>query len=297
MKLIISGAAGFIGKHLVKRLLKENHSVCAVVRSSTNLDYFKKEKIKFYIFDGDIKKLIFFMQKENFNGTIHLASLFLTQHQPEDIRGLIDSNVFFATILLEASIQSQIPWFINTGTFWQHYHNKRYSPVNLYAATKQAFEDIAKYYIESSPINFVTLKLSDTFGPVDTRPKIFNLWFKISQTKEKLDMSPGEQIIDISYVDNVIDGYVRLIKLLSRDKAQELKGKSFAIKSNKRVTLKKLANIFEKVTKTKLNINWGERKYWSREVMIPWNKGRTIPGWKSKISIQEGIKKTFNYKR
>ena len=159
--------------------------------------------------------LIFFMQHEKFDGIIHLASLFLAGHKPEDIKGLVESNVLFGTQLLEASVKSEVPWFINTGTFWQHYKNKKYSPVNLYAATKQAFEDIAEYYIETSPINFVTIKLSDTFGPDDTRSKVFNLWSKISRTNETLDMSPGGQIIEINYVENIVDGYMKMTELLS----------------------------------------------------------------------------------
>lgn len=292
MKLLISGATGFIGKYLTKRLTEEGHTLFSIVRPLSKIETI--EKITPYVFDGNIDNLISFLQKNNLNGVIHLASLFLAQHKPEDVKELINSNVLLASSLLEASAKSNIPWFINTGTFWQHYQNKKYSPVNLYAATKQAFEDIAEYYIETSTINFVTIKLSDTFGPSDTRPKIFNLWSKISQTKEELDMSPGKQIIDISYIDNVVDGYMRMINLLSQDNNKKLNGQSFAIKSNERMSLKKLANLFEKAYQTKLNIRWGKKGYRPREVMIPWKNGKTIPGWRPIISITEGIKKTFN---
>jgi len=293
MKILISGATGFIGKHLVKRLKKEHHIVCAIVRPSTDLDWLKKTGIKFYVFNDNIDNLISFMQKEKFDGIIHLASLFLAQHESKSIKALIDSDILFGTALLEASVRSGVSWFINTGTFWQHYKNKEYSPVNLYAATKQAFEDIARYYMEVFPINFVTVKLNDTFGPDDTRAKVFNLWMKISKSGEALDMSAGKQIIDISYIDNVIDGYARMTTLLSQDKNKKLKGQSFTTSSGRRMTLKKLAKIFGKVTGTKLNINWGRKEYRLREVMIPWTKGKNIPGWKPKISIEEGIKKTF----
>jgi nucleoside-diphosphate-sugar epimerase len=54
--------------------------------------------------------------------------------------------------------------------------------------------------------------------------------------------------------------------------------------------------MFENISKTKLNINWGTKPYGKREVMVPWNKGKKIPGWKPRISLQEGIKKTLNQK-
>ncbi len=294
MKLLVSGATGFIGRHLIERLIKERHHVVAIVRPTTNADWLKSVKIKINIFDGNMDNLITFMSKEKFDGVIHLASLFLAKHKSSDVIELINSNVGFSATLLEASVSSQTAWFINTGTFWQHYQNKQYSPVNLYSATKQAFESIAQYYIETANINFVTIKLCDTFGPGDTRPKVMNLWSKISSTGEALDMSPGEQIIDISFVDNVVDGYDRMIEILSRDKKKSLNGHSFAISSPERMTLKQLSAVFERVTKKKLNLNWGKMAYRPREVMTPWERGQTIPGWKSKISIAEGIKRTFN---
>lgn len=289
MKLLISGATGFIGTHLVTRLQKEKHTVFIIVRPSTKEASFPK-KIKTYIFDNTIENLTAFMEKEKFDGVIHLASLFLAQHKPEDIKNLIDSNVFFGTALLEAATKSNTPWFINTGTFWQHYKNKTYSPVNLYAASKQAFESLAQYYIETTPINFVTIKLSDTFGKNDTRPKIFNLLSKLRTTGENLLMSPGKQILDISYIENIMDGYMRMITLLSRKEGISLRGKSFAIKAKQRLTLQQLVKVFEKVTKSKLSITWGGRAYRDREVMIPWNKGAPIPGHKQQYSLEDGIR-------
>ena len=57
--------------------------------------------------------------------------------------------------------------------------------------------------------------LSDTFGPDDIRPKIFNLWKRISETGESIDMSLGEQLIDVTYIEDVIAAFVRLLELLS----------------------------------------------------------------------------------
>lgn len=293
MKLLISGATGFIGKHLVKALLESDHSVYIIARPST-----KKESlphgVKVFTYKNELPLLTSFMEKEKFDGVIHLASLFTAQHTEENIEEMLTSNVVFSTLLLQASVASNTPWFINTGTFWQHYKNKKYSPVNLYAATKEAFQTMAQYYIETSPINFVTIKLSDTFGPSDTRAKVFNLWSKIALTGESLDMSPGEQLININYIDNIIAGYMKMIQLISKDTKRSYAGASFAISSPKVVSLKKLAKIFEKVSGKKLYINWGKKDYRLREVMVPWNKGKKIPGWKPLVSLEEGIKKTLN---
>lgn len=291
MKILITGATGFIGSYLTKKILQDNNVLHAIVRRSSkksNLD----NRIKIFEFDNNTVELTSYMNREKFEGVIHLASLFLSSHKSEDVTNLINSNILFPTVLLEACVENDVKWFINTGTFTQHYKNKRYSPVNLYSATKQAFEDVAKYYIETSNINFVTIKLFDTFGAGDRRPKIFSLWSKMAKTKDVLDMSPGEQIIDINYVENVADGYMRMAKLLSSNSGIQFKGKTFTLSSGERHTLRQLAKIFEKATNEKLNINWGKRAYRDREVMVPWEKGNNVPGWKPKISLIKAIKKT-----
>lgn len=293
MKILITGATGFIGKHLVKRLLADGHTVVAIVRPTSDTDFLKVHNIPYFSYTSDYTLLSDFLKTEAPDGIIHLASKVVVEHVSNQIDDIINSNVLFPTHLLEAAINAHVKWFINTGTFWQHYENKNYSPVNLYAASKQSFEDIARYYFETSSINFVTFKLYDTFGPNDSRPKILNLWVKSALSGETLEMSAGEQLIDMSYINNVTDGFTALLTLISNDLNKEICGKSFAIKSEKRISLKELAHVFEGVTGLKPNIAWGKKAYRKREVMIPWQDGEPIPGFTAKISLEEGIKLVY----
>lgn len=276
MKTLISGATGFIGGHLTKRLAAEGHTIRAVNRAENEPDA--------------IRSII--RSEGPFDGVIHLASLFLKDHQPEDISALIESNVLFGTHLLDAASEAGIPWFLNTGSYWEHDKEGGYDPANLYAATKQAFENIGTYYARVRGINFLTLKLFDTFGPGDTRPKIFNLWEKIAETGETLDMSPGGQIMDMNYVDNVIGAYLRAVELLSSEAGRNLSGQIFAVSSGERMTLKELAHLFGQATGKTLNIKWGAKPYRPKEIMEPWI-GKTLPGWKLGVSLEEGIRRTF----
>jgi nucleoside-diphosphate-sugar epimerase len=258
---------------------------------SNNKSLIEKEHIPFFIFENNTDKLIEFFNDNNIEGVIHLASLFLKDHKTDDIPGLIVSNILLGTCLLEASKQSHVKWFINTGTYWQHYENNQYTPVNLYAATKQSFEDIAKFYIETSNLIFVTIKLNDTFGPDDTRSKIMNLLMKHAKTKEVLKLSPGEQIMEITYIENIVDFYFCLIDLLENGNTIELKGKSFSPKATTRLSLKQLVKVFEEEIGQQLNLEWGGHSYRNREVMNPWENAESLPGWREKISIREGIRR------
>jgi len=292
MKILVTGGTGFIGRNLVRKLVEKGYEIHCIVRLNSNVSNIDK-RAKIFRHDGNIDLLIDFFQSQKFDGVVHLASLFLASHTRYDIENLILSNIKFGVELLEACKISNVKWFINTGTFWQNYKNERYNPVNLYAATKEAFEVIAKYYTETSELIFTTIKLNDTYGNDDTRNKLFNLWKKIALSGEVLEMSPGEQIIDICHIDDVINAYELLIEYLNSNKRYEFKNKTYVVTSNERMSLKKLAEVFEKVTNKKLNIKWGARPYREREVMIPLENGEVVPNWKPKVSLEEGIKKLF----
>lgn len=292
MNILITGATGFIGSHLIKLLQNKKHKLfCTLLPNEKNP--FGEESVKSIVVNSnDVKTTVSFLAENKVDGIIHLASYVqASEHKPEDIESLLNANIIFGSSLLEAASIAKVKWFINTGTYWQYYRSDEYCPVNLYAATKQAFMDIAKYYWDSGKIKFCTITLFDTYGPNDPRPKIFNLWQKIAETGETLDMSPGEQIIDISHVDDVVRAFALLANHLNNNHLEVKNGDTFAVKAEKRYTLKELASIFEKTTGKKLNINWGGRPYKQKEVMIPWNTANVVPRWKPLISVFDGIKK------
>jgi len=163
----------------------------------------------------------------------------------------------------------------------------------LYSATKEAFENIAKFYTQTSNLVFTTIKLNDTFGPNDTRNKVFNLWNKTSQNSELLEMSAGEQIIDIAYIDDVISAYETMIDNFLQNDKSSYNNKVFVVSNNDKPTLKELSKIFEDATIRTLHINWGARDYRDREVMIPYRSGINVPNWKQKFTLKEAIERTI----
>ena len=244
MNLIITGANGFIGRHLCKRLQVENINFTCLIRPESSRIFFVDNNIPTIQMNGEVTDLVKTFKDKSATGIIHLASYFVAEHREEDLYPLIMSNIYFGTQVLDASVKAGIKWFLNTGTFWQHYNGSIYDPVNIYAATKQAFEDIGRYYANVHGLRFCTLKLSDTYGPNDTRNKIFSLWEKIAKSGEVLNMSPGEQLIDIVHVDRVVQSYVRLIRWLHSEDQSSVNCESYHVSSNQKITLKELASSF-----------------------------------------------------
>lgn len=291
-RYILSGATGFIGSHLLRRLLNEGHEVAIISRKTSSYKKISdiKDKLDIFEYDGDIEELINFYKKVKPDITVHLASLYITEHTPNEVGKLIDSNINFSTQLLEAMNSSGYKKIINTSTSWQHYNNENYNPINLYAATKEAFETIIKFYVDAMDFKCISLELFDTYGKNDSRNKILNLLSKYSEEKTILNMSKGEQILDLTYIDDVVEAYVCASDLLL---AIDEKCFEKYMVSGERISLKNLVNLYEEKTGENIFINWGAREYRKREMMVPWSKGKILKNWKAKISLEDGIIKAF----
>ena len=291
MRILITGATGFIGGHLVKRLLDERHEVHVVVRPSTDLDTFGDDlhRLVSHCHKATTKSMIQITESAQPDAVIHVASLFLGEHQSENVDDLIRSNVLLSTQLAEAMAVNDVNLLINVGTSWQHFEDTDYNPVNLYAATKQAFRSILSFYVETGKLKVINLELFDTFGPNDQRGKLFALLDRLRKSGELLAMSPGDQQIDPIYIDDVSEAFVVALNRLRRGQVKS--EETYSVRSDKPVQLRELATIYEEVTDSTLNIEWGGRPYRSREVMQLWSRGKILPGWSTKISLREGIKK------
>jgi nucleoside-diphosphate-sugar epimerase len=288
---LVTGATGFIGGHLVSRLVREGWQVHIVIRESSCLHATPGfSRVITHTYGGTTERMIRLVGEIKPNVVFHLASLFLSQHEPKDVEPLILSNVLFGSQLLEAMKDNGVRQIVNTGTAWQHYQNEDYNPVCLYAAAKQAFEDILAYYTDANFIKAITLQLFDTYGRDDPRPKLLHLLAKTAKSQEVLAMSHGEQLIDLVYIDDVIDAYLCAIDVLDNLPAGH---HVYAVSSGKPLTLRELVSIYEKVVGVNLPIDWGKRAYRPREVMLPWNRGRSLVGWYPKVSLAEGIKRTL----
>jgi len=288
---IITGATGFIGSHLCRFLVDNDWRVLIIARPSSDYAIIGDvaDKVEIYEHDGDIANLIRYFSDNAVDVVFHLASLCIIEHEPKDIDGLIECNIRFGLHLLEAMGRSRNKLLINTGTSWQHYNSMEYCPVNLYSATKKAYEDLIRYYSEAQQIRVITLKLFDTYGESDNRPKLINLLHKFADENSMLRLSAGEQFLDLVHVSDVVRAFMAAFALL--DSNETITFDEYAVASGREINLKELIGIFESVTNKSVNVCWGGKGYRKREVMKLWNSYRLLPNWECKVSLEEGLKK------
>lgn len=218
----------------------------------------------------------------------HLSSKFVAEHRPGDVESLVRDNILFGLQLLEAMQIAGAARLLNTGSAWQHFHNRDYSPVCLYAATKQAFADILAYYVEVHHFRAVTLELTDTYGAGDGRRKLIPIMRDAERGGDELAMVPADVPMDFVHVDDAVEAFVVAARrLLASDVAGH---EIFAVRSGAPVTALELFATWERARGVRIAARWGERPLRAREVLQPWTQGTPLPDWQPKISLEEGLR-------
>ena len=289
-RALITGASGFIASHLAAKMSAKGWEIGLLVRPSSQL-ISQLESMRSYSYDGTLTSIDQCLQDFKPDVVFHLASLFLSEHQASDLSRLIESNILLGTQLLESMAGHDVNKLVNTGTSWQHFNSDQYCPVNLYAATKQAFEAILQYYIDAKGISCITLKLFDSYGPGDHRKKLVNILIDNIHTGTHLELSPGEQLIDLVYIDDVVHGFEIAADLLLNKSL--LGHHSYGLSSGMRVSIQELVRIISRIGNKNINVSW-TRPYRNREVMRPWEPPITLPGWNPIFSLERGLKKLLD---
>ena len=252
-KILITGATGFIGKNLLDYFLKKKYFISVVLRKSKKNIKFSKE----YKLNKNFKSIIFSdindLEKKLLNCkidyVIHAATYYVKKHKSSDIKKLIESNILLPTIISDLFCNKKIKKFINFGTVWQHYNNKKHLAYNLYASSKQDFNNIFNYYKNHFlKTKFYNLLISDTFGKNDKRIKLIPSIIK-NYKKKNIVSIPKNLSINLINVTNII----KIVEIIIN---KNIKPNTYVIKNKKNIKMFVLINYLNKKLKKKIKINW-----------------------------------------
>lgn len=270
--------------------MDEGWVVEGIVRSSgRSLPAALSKRMIVHTYDGSTESLVKAVDRTQPDAVFHLASLVLAEHRTEQVADLVNSNILFSVQLIEACVQSGVRNFVNTGTSWQHYRSDDYDPVCLYAATKQAFEDILDFYSDAFEVRAITLKLFDNYGPDDERPKLINLLINAVSTGTPLGLSPGHQKIDLCHIDDVTEAFKCCTDILL-DESKSRGHKKYVVSSGELISVRQLVDLLQEISGDRPDVTYGARSYREREVMLPWQDGDMLPNWKPTIDLKSGLK-------
>jgi len=288
MKVLVTGATGFLGSHLAAHLKSEGHQVGCLRRSGSTLPALLTGLPNWPADDSGNGF------REAFNEfhpdvVVHLAALYVAEHRPENIGPLIRANIEYGAHLLESMREAGCTAMVHTGTSWQHYRGESYCPANLYAATKQAFSTLADYYLDSAGLRLLELHLYDCYGSNDPRKKLIGQLKDRAMNGIPLPMSNGEQRIHLLHIDDLICGItqacIQVLNFLPSQRAL------YRLPSPENISLRELVAQFNEANpKQPVQVAWGELPYRIREVFTPWEEGEILPGWAPRITLTNGLR-------
>ncbi len=292
VKLAITGATGYLGSAFIKRYSTRFDIFC-IVRKDSDIKILSESRCRIIKY-GEWEELYEKMKVVSPDILVHLAGVFLNEHNENTIINMLECNIMFSTVIVDAAVCAGCKRIINTSSYWQHYNKERYNPVNLYAATKQSFEDILLYYVKAKESSVITLTIFDTYGPFDKRRKVLNLVMETEDGKE-FGMSDGSQKMYFCYLDDLIDAYGAAIKRCMAHSPGTYE--KYALRDEKPVTLRYAVETLLEVLGKKVKINWGKVPNRKREISDPENIGTVLPEWKPSHTLKEGaeaIKKMYS---
>lgn len=297
--VLLTGATGFLGSHLLEALLKEGYSVVILKRSTSNLWRIAHLAGQYKSYDVDTQPVSEVFNLEEIDIVIHMATLYRKFDNGNEVSEMLDANVKFPAEILESGVRSGIKGFINTGTFFEYDCSKQpvdesapIAPFNFYAKTKIAFESILKTYSDNIMVN--TFRLFSPYGEKDNQ-KLLPVIIQKALKGEVIELSEGLQKIDLIYVDDIVSAYVHAVKrILSTPNKSEYEVLNLG--SGVALSIRDIVSIVEQKIGSSLQIEWGE----ASKIDIPIayadiSKAREILNWQPKHNAFTGITNTISY--
>jgi UDP-glucuronate 4-epimerase len=232
MKILLTGAAGFIGMTTALRLLARGDEVVGIDNLNSYYDVALKECrlkrltthsnfrfLKMDVADRDGMAQLFAAQK--FDRTIHLAAQAGVRYSLENPHAYIDSNIVGFTNVLEGCRRNQVTHLVyassssvyggNTKMPFSE-HDSVDHPVSLYAATKKANELIAHTYSHLYGLPTTGLRFFTVYGPWGRPDMALFLFTKAILEGRPIDVfNYGRMQRDFTYVDDIVEGVIRVL--------------------------------------------------------------------------------------
>ncbi|MDK7926321.1 MAG: NAD-dependent epimerase [Staphylococcus simulans] len=232
MKVLITGAAGFIGSHLAKKLISQGHEIIGVDNINDYYDpKLKEDRLKsighnnftFYkVTLEDADKLEEIFKEQHPDVVVNLAAQAGVRYSLENPRAYIDSNIVGFVNILECCRHYDVKHLIyaSSSSVYGANTSKPFStsdnidhPLSLYAATKKSNELMAHTYSHLYNLPTTGLRFFTVYGPWGRPDMALFKFTKAIVNDETIDVyNHGNMMRDFTYVDDIVESISRLVK-------------------------------------------------------------------------------------
>jgi len=303
-KVLVTGASGFIGSYLTRRLVKEGAEVYAWIRPASRLVRIEEILPSLRVYDVDIRD---FAQVQKALREIkprkiyHLAAHVNVERTFQTLEDTLETNLKGTLNLLRVLELEKIDYdcFVNTGTCEEYGDNpapfredQPVNPVSPYSASKAAATSYCQMLHKTLGCPIVTLRPFLTYGPSQGPARMIPQAILSVLEKKEFKMTPGEQTREFIYVEDVVEGYLKAS--ITPGAIGEVinigNGREYPIKE----VVLKIFDLMGAEAQPRIGAlpyRQGENWHFYSDPTKAWN----ILRWKAQISLEEGLRRTIDW--
>jgi nucleoside-diphosphate-sugar epimerase len=304
-RVLVTGGSGFIGSHLVRRLLDGGAEVAVTVRYGNVM---KNERLRWcwdrlHVLEADLRNRGALAAVRAFAPDVvfHLAAYNHVGESFRQVEECFDVNAKGTANLLD--VCDGVPRFVYMSTSEVYGHQAAVpfvegmcpEPISPYAITKYAGELYCRMKQRvGGPTAIVVLRPFNTFGPYQSAKAVIPELIINCLRGEPIRTTKGEQTREFNYVDNIVDGLVR-----AAEHPGPIEG-PVNLAAGEEVAIRDLVRLIAELTETRSPIEIGALPYRPTEIWRMFadnSRARELLGWKPVVSLREGLRRTVAWFR
>lgn len=308
-KILVTGAGGFIGSHLVEALLEQSAEVRAFVHYNSRNDWgFLEElcseaKASINVISADLRDYHAVEQAtKRVDIVFHLGALIGIPYSISFPNDVVETNIIGTLNILKAALKNNVPKVIHTSTS-EVYGTAKYAPIDEnhplnpqspYAASKVAADKLAESFHRSYNLPISILRPFNTFGPRQSLRAIIPTIISQLLQSQKVIVGNLKPSRDFTFVTDTVSGFIALAH------KEGVAGDTFNLGTGKDITINDLIQLISKLIGLMAKVEVDERRIRGNksEVMrlISNNsKAMNILGWQPKFTLEEGLSATIDW--
>lgn len=309
-KVFVTGADGFIGSHLVERLLELGSNVTALVQYNSfnswgwidTLSEEKKKEIK--VFAGDIRQYDNLKKAmENAEVVFHLAALIAIPYSYISPAAYVKTNVEGTLNVMQAALDGNVERVIHTSTS-EVYGTAIYVPIDEnhplqgqspYSASKIGADKIAESFYRSFELPVATVRPFNTYGPRQSaRAVIPTIVSQILSGKKTIELGAITPTRDMNFVKDTVEGFIKVAE------SDNSVGEVINVGSGKEISIGDLAKLIIDIIGKEVKISCDNERIRPEKsevnrLLANNEKCKKLTEWTQKYSLEEGLKETIEW--
>ena len=310
MKVLVTGADGFIGSHLVEALVEKGYEVRALAQYNSFNYWGWLENVscldKIEVISGDVRDPFFCQEiTHSMDAVLHLAALIAIPYSYSAPQSYVETNVTGTLNICKAAMENKVKKVVHTSTS-ETYGTAQYVPINEahpmqpqspYSASKIAADAMAMSFYNSFELPLTIARPFNTYGPRQSaRAVIPTIITQILAGKKEIMLGDTSPTRDFNYVKDTCSGF---IDLLESDKTI---GRTINIGSNTEISVKETLELIKKIMNSDVEFVTDEQRLRPansevHRLVCDNSLIKELTGYKPKYSLEKGLTETIEWFR